>query len=516
MAAPPDERVVEVVERGGSANVIASDVATKAGVSLSLARKSLSTLATLTGGDISVTSDGELVYSFPKNLRNVLASNSARYKALQTWQKDVWPKLFYGIRVGFGVFLFLSIFAIFSTVFFVSTAGGASDRDDRDDRRREGGFGGYGMGNFMFDLLFPRNYFFYQPYYGYYGRMPYSARLYGDYRLEPDEPEPNIFERVFSYIFGDGNPNNGIETARLRAAAQVIRENGGAVVAEQLAPFADEPPAPGAGYMDDSKSGAYVDESYVLPIVSQLGGEPTVTEDGDIVYLFPDLQLSAESTLEAAGLEPDAKPGEIVEILRYRGVDVRGALEKKDLIKLLDQSLSVSGRDPSEPIQEEEFEFNRSGTGWNVLSGVLGALNLGGALYLGQILSSPALYGVQLPSYFGLVQNAYPLLLIYALAFNIIPAVRYFNNKSTNAGIRNRNSIKRKWSVVLRTLGKRVRRKLGAAQSMRSKMKRLGSGKDIIFDTRTDDTAMVAKKRETDALRDFDKLLNQDEGGSFQ
>jgi len=457
------------------------------------------------------------VYTFPNNVRNVLASNSARYNALQTWQKDVWPKLFYGIRVGFGVVLFLSIFAIFSTLFFVTTAGGASERNDRDDRRREGGFGGgYGMGNFMFDLFFPRNYFFYQPYYGYYGRMPYSARLYGDYRMEPEEPEPNIFERVFSYICGDGNPNNGIETARLRAAAQVIRDNGGAVVAEQLTPFVDEPPAPDAGYMDDSKSGAYVDESYVLPIVSQLGGEPTVTEEGDIVYVFPELQLSAESTLEAAGLKPDASPGEIVEVLSYRGVNARGALEKKDLIKLLDQSLSMSGRDPSEPIQEEEFDFNRSGTGWNVLSGVLGAVNLGGALYLGQILASPALNGVRLPSYFGVVQSIYPLLLIYALAFNIIPAIRYFNIKGKNAAIRERNALKRNWSVVLRSMGKRVRRKLDAAQNMRSKMKRLGAGKDIVFDTRVDDASKVTKKRESDALRDFDKLLNQDEGGSFQ
>lgn len=513
MAAPPDDRVVEAVERGGSANVIASDIATKAGVSLSLARKSLSTLATLSGGDIAVTADGELVYSFPKNVRNVVASNSARYKALQTWQKDVQPKLFYGLRVGFGVVLFVSIFAIFSTLFFVSTAGGASDRDDRDRRR---GGGGFGMGNLMFDLFFPRNYFFYQPYYGYYGRMPYAARLYGGNQMQPEEPDPNIFERVFSYIFGDGDPNNGIETARLRAAAQVIRENGGAVVAEQLAPFADEPPAPDSGYMDDSKSGAYVDESYVLPIVSQLGGEPTVTEDGDIVYVFPELQLSAESTLEAAGLETDARAGDIAEALRYRGVDVRGALEKKDLIKLLDQSLSMSGRDPSEPIQEEEVEFNRSETGWNVLAGVLGAVNLGGALYLGQVLSSPALYGVQLPSYFGLVQAGYPLLLAYGLAFNIIPAIRSFNNKSTNAGIRERNSIKRKWSVVLQSMGKRVQRKLAAAQSMRSEVKRLDAGKGTIFNTRVDDATSLAKKRESDALSDFDKLLNQDEGGSFQ
>eukprot|EP00568_Trieres_chinensis_P007955 CAMPEP_0183308156 /NCGR_PEP_ID=MMETSP0160_2-20130417/20109_1 /TAXON_ID=2839 ORGANISM="Odontella Sinensis, Strain Grunow 1884" /NCGR_SAMPLE_ID=MMETSP0160_2 /ASSEMBLY_ACC=CAM_ASM_000250 /LENGTH=241 /DNA_ID=CAMNT_0025471919 /DNA_START=48 /DNA_END=770 /DNA_ORIENTATION=+ len=134
VAEPPDKRVVEAMERSGSERAIASDIAAKAGVSLSIARKSLSTLATLTGGDIAVTSDGELLYTFPKDLRGALASNSARYAALQTFEK-IWPKLFYGIRVGFGVLLFVSIFAIFSTVFFVFSAGGGSSRDDRDDRR---------------------------------------------------------------------------------------------------------------------------------------------------------------------------------------------------------------------------------------------------------------------------------------------------------------------------------------------------------------------------------------------
>ena len=315
---------IETSPGGSSTTVIASDVATRAGVSLTAARRDLSTIATLTGGDISVTSDGELVYTFPPNVRSVMSTNSARFRALQTFER-LWPKLFYGIRVGFGVVLFVSIFAIFSTIFLVFSASGGGGGDDRDDRRRgddrgllgggrAGGYGyGYGMGDFVFDLFFPRWGFGYTPYYGYYGRVPYGARYYGgpvlDAELRRQEEEegrgPNLFERIFSYIFGDGNPNFGIENARLRAAAELIRENGGAVCAEQLAPFVDAPP-PDKSYDasgdDDDEMSSTVDESYVLPIVTQLGGQPTVTDDGDIVYVFEELQMSAENTLEAAGL----------------------------------------------------------------------------------------------------------------------------------------------------------------------------------------------------------------------
>ena len=527
VAAPPDARVVQACEQAmrqqsGTKNgaVIASDVAARAGVSLSQARRDLSTIATLTGGDISVSPDGELLYTFPSNIRGVMSANSKRFRALQLWER-VWPKLFYGIRVGFGVVLFVSIFAIFSTIFLVFSASGGStsDRDDRDDRR--GGYGGggggmgYGMNNFLFDLLFPRWGWGYSPYYGYYGRVPYSARYYaGSSVLDAEkEPQPNLFERIFSYIFGDGDPNYGIETARLRAAAELIRANGGAVVAEQLAPFVDAP-SPDASYVTgDEATTSPVDESFVLPIVTQLGGVPTVTEDGDIVYVFEELQMSAESTLEAAGLQSDATSGDIVAYLNNRGISTRGAMEKSDLIQLLDKSLtSRSRQDPTDPLQEMEIKFSRNGVGWNLLAGILGAVNLGGALYLGALLPQLAAQGIRLPSYFGLVQAGYPILLAYAVLYNVIPAARYLRNKAKNQEIRQRNEARRSWSTVLRSMGGKVKRKLGAAKKFRTGMRRLGRS-DSVYDTRQDAKQLEAQ-REEDALKAFDELLRDQ--NSFQ
>ena len=49
---------------------------------------------------------------------------------------------------------------------------------------------------------------------------------------------------IFSFVFGDGDPNVAIRAARLCAMAEVIRANGGAVVAENLAPFLDPKPPP--------------------------------------------------------------------------------------------------------------------------------------------------------------------------------------------------------------------------------------------------------------------------------
>ena len=154
LAAPPDPKVIEAVQSLGGNDVLASDVAAKAGVSLSATQKSLSSLASLTRGDISVSQSGDLLYSFPTSIKAALSSNSLRYRITNIWLEKVWPNLFWGIRVAFGVFLFVSIALIFSTLLFVQTGGGSDDRDERDDRRGGGGMFRYGMGDFMFDLFY--------------------------------------------------------------------------------------------------------------------------------------------------------------------------------------------------------------------------------------------------------------------------------------------------------------------------------------------------------------------------
>lgn len=142
----PSKNVIDVVEQSPNNKVIAADVAASAGVSLSQASKDLSALASVSQGDIAVSSDGELIYSFPPNLSSVLANNSLKFKIQQTFQK-IWPSLFYVIRVSFGLVLLASLAAIFSTILFLSSSSQNSEDNRRRDNRGMGGFGG-GFGGF--------------------------------------------------------------------------------------------------------------------------------------------------------------------------------------------------------------------------------------------------------------------------------------------------------------------------------------------------------------------------------
>jgi hypothetical protein len=505
----PSKAVIDAVTDIPGDKVIASDVATRAGVSLSQARKDLTALASLSRGDISVSSEGELMYEFPPNLSSVLSSNSAKFKALQTFEK-VWPSVFWGIRVSVGVALLASVVLIFSTLLFVNSS--SSD----DDRRRDDRGGGRGI-NFGGSMIWgpsPFDFFYLRPYgsYGYYGNM--------EQRRDPSEM--GFFESVFSYIFGDGNPNQGLEERRLSLAAEMIRQSNGAVTAEQLAPFSDAPDP------EDSDK-IYVDESFVLSLVTQLDGEPQVTEDGDIVYVFPELQVSASrqpvvskasetsTVLRRAGLPANASAKEIQKLLYLNGVNTKGALEKQDLIKILEEVLppltpqeevELMDADMS-MLQERRYKFSLAPDLYKVFAGGLGVVNLGGALYLGNILKQYALYGVQLPSFLGLTQTLYPLLLSYAVLFNIIPLGRFFWIGRQNEKIDQRNAARRKWRARLASKAGSIERKLKAAARFATGRKQL-QGNDVVFDTKTTSTADLKVGRNQKDLDEFDKLLNDD------
>lgn len=66
------------------------------------------------------------------------------------------------------------------------------------------------------------------------------------------------------------------------------------VIGEELAPFLDPPKANG---IDDTTSSLFPDEGFMLPVLSRFGGQPQVSDQGDLFYVFPRFQQSASKVL---------------------------------------------------------------------------------------------------------------------------------------------------------------------------------------------------------------------------
>ncbi|MBD2188853.1 hypothetical protein [Pseudanabaena mucicola] len=398
----PRTAVMEAVEKLNY-RVTIGDVAAQSGLDLNTAQREVLALASETGGNLQVAESGEIAYKFAPNFRQILVSRSF-WLQVNEWLKGVWKWVFYAIRISFGILLVVSILIVVlgiiaATIAIQSQGRSDNDRNDRrSDNRGGGGFiwlGGWGnpFGNpfIMFD-----------PYY------------YEPERVRQRDPnEMGFLESVFSFLFGDGNPNADLEERRWREIASMIRSHNGVVIAEQIAPYLDE------------TSRLEGDEYFVIPVLAKFNGFPEVSEAGTIAYKFPELQKVAS--------ERRAKT-------------------------------------TSAYLQEKVWQFSQAPQGKIALSIGLGVFYLVASLYLGSLLGDPRLAKTLVSGGFlGLINAAYGFLLGYAVLFLSTPLVRYFVLQYLNGGISDRNQKRAASAEKLQKPSSTLRQKLDFARTFATK-----------------------------------------------
>ncbi len=353
--------------------VTVGDVAVKSGLELQVAQQALMTLASEAGGHLQVTETGEVAYLFSQNFRSVLQAKFFNLRLLAWWQK-IWKVLFYIIRISFGILLIASICIIAIAIIAIIIASTLSNKDSQsNDSGDDIGFGGFPIG-----WIFTDWYYFFLP--DPYGNAPRPSPA--------KQGSMNFLEAVFSFLFGDGNPNHYLEERRWQEIGKVLRQHNGAVVAEQVIPFLEPPSA-----------GQSVDD-VMLAALLRFNGQPEVSPDGEIVYHFPDLQTSVESDRSA----------------------------------------------PTAPfLQESLWKFSHASLGQ-----VLGAIGLGSANLIGAVILGKLLGGISSTAGFlGFVQASYGGLLVYGIGFLAIPLGRYFWIQWQNERIAARNQARAQWAEQL-------------------------------------------------------------------
>mmetsp|Transcript_248 Transcript_248/g.432 ORF Transcript_248/g.432 Transcript_248/m.432 type:complete len:535 (-) Transcript_248:643-2247(-) len=388
-----DDRVVDTIQRLKSPRVSISDVSVAGGMSLSQVEPELVKLAALVGATLEVSNDGDILYEFPKNVKGALYSASQKRRIRELIQK-IAPGIAYVARVSFGIALFVSIAVVFAAITVLIS----SSSNQRDDDRRRGNSGtimfspGYNMfGPSWYDL------FWYDTY--------YSRRRV--YEIERNERKMSFLEAVFSFVFGDADTFEDLDETRWKNVARIIRNSNGAVVAEQLRPLLDP-------VEDDAlDSDVIVSEKFMLPVLTRFSGHPEVTEDGEIVYVFPELQKTASQ-------------------VEFVGAATNGIQEKSSIF--------------IEPLKK----FSIASFGQKLGAGILGAINFFGVLKLGSLLSDPRI--LSSPSAVELaraISGFYPALLVYASAFALIPLFRLLLLQLKNSKIESRNQWRQQGHAVL-------------------------------------------------------------------
>ncbi|MEG4531387.1 hypothetical protein [Microcoleus sp. D2_18a_D3] len=410
----PNPTIMQAVEQLGY-RVTVGDVAAKAGLDVNFAQRELLSLASEAGGNLQVAESGDIAYLFPKNFRDILRNKFLRLQLQEWWQK-IWRILFYLIRISFGIVLVASILLIFVAITILLSSG---DSNNSGGGGGDSGGGGGRGGGFSFFPYFWNDliWIFYwnhdQPY--------YQQRS----RLTDQKPQMSFLEGVFSFLFGDGNPNYNLEERKWSDIATAIRNSRGAVVAEQIAPYLDNL---GQGYAREY-------EEYMLPALARFDGRPEVSPEGQIVYHFPQLQTTAT--------ERNSEP-----VAAY--------------------------------LREMLWRFSNASSGQIMLAAGLGAVNLVGALVLGNLLTNNLIAG----GFIGFVSAVYPMILIYGVGFLAIPLIRYFWVQWKNSRIEARNQERQQRAMLLNEPDANLLKKLAYAREFAAE--NVLTGEDLAYTTETE------------------------------
>jgi hypothetical protein len=238
------------------------ELAAQSGLPLLEVERDLQQLAIAVGGHLQVSTTGEIVYKYPSDLEGILRQKFL-WLQVQNVLSGIWRVMFYLIRISFGICL-VGI-AVLVTLALLLIAMGLSSSDSGDgigDVFIGGGsHAGCGESFWIFDWNTTSE--------------PRRDAKTGKKR------ELSFLGAVFSFLFGDGNPNANLEERRWKIIGQAIRKQQGVITAEQVAP-----------YLEEAKAHS---EDHIMPVLLRFNGQPEVSPIGDIVYRFPDLQTVSQT-----------------------------------------------------------------------------------------------------------------------------------------------------------------------------------------------------------------------------
>jgi hypothetical protein len=236
-------------------------------------------------GRLKVTESGELLYYFPNGMRSTVrgAGPSLKrfWKSFTATAARVFTLLFkiwiVATLVGyFVVFAALAVLAILAA-FAASVAGRGDGRDSGRDRGG-GGFGGMYLVMQLFNLIL---------------RMWFWSSLLKDPRRTPKPGGRAFYKSVFGFVFGEGDPNRAWDESERKYLVAYIRSRRGVITVEELMALTGR-----------ENEGA---NALMNRLLLEYEGEPGVTDDGTVVYSFPEIMRTSDAA-RGSGQVPILNP----------------------------------------------------------------------------------------------------------------------------------------------------------------------------------------------------------------
>ncbi|GHV37757.1 hypothetical protein AGMMS49546_06570 [Spirochaetia bacterium] len=229
---------------------------------------------------LEVTESGEILYSFPQGF-------TSRYRGFRAGLKRFTQKCIKGLGIFaswfFKVWIMVMLVGYFVIFMLIALAAlmlsVAANSSSSNNRSRGDGLGGMylvsGIFNFIIRIWF-------------YSELTKSMdRRYGDpwNSRQAGRSRPKgrpLYKAIFSFVFGETDPNREAGTAEKKAVIAYIQANQGVISLPEYMAITGLPPAEA--------------EAGIMACCSEFGGSPEVTGDGTILYRFDELLKGQDKT----------------------------------------------------------------------------------------------------------------------------------------------------------------------------------------------------------------------------
>ena len=255
--------------RGG---VTGADITAKTALPLETVRELLPVCADEYSARLKVTESGEILYVFPRGF-------SSRYRGARAVLGRFFEKAASALARAacalFKVWILVMLVGYFVLFILIALAAimlsvvAQSSSRERDSRSRDGG-GGFIVVTHLLDMII--RIWFYSELTKSFDRRDYARRS--------RPPRKPLYKAVFSFVFGDGDPNAGIESREKQAVLAYIQTAQGVLSLPE--------------YMILTGKRPQEAEDAITAFCAAYGGSPEATEDGTVVYRFDALLLNAE------------------------------------------------------------------------------------------------------------------------------------------------------------------------------------------------------------------------------
>jgi hypothetical protein len=272
------KKIVDVL-KSQKQGITVADITAKTALPLETVKELVVVASDEFSGRLQVTESGEILYSFPRGfkskyrgpavvLKKIMQTLKKGAKTVGIWLFKTWIML---MLVGyFLLFMAIALVALLaSTVISVS---GSSD--NRSNSRRNDGIGSFYAVSYILDLII-RIWFYSEV------SKSIDRSVYGyDYRAFKPKGRP-LHHAVFSFVFGDGDPNADWEERERKAVISYIQANKGIISLPE--------------FMILTGTAPQVAEERISRYCVEFGGMPEATQDGTVLYRFEALLLRSDT-----------------------------------------------------------------------------------------------------------------------------------------------------------------------------------------------------------------------------